>query len=520
MLKDISNEKLENDLRATEALLRDKDEEICRLSEQLIISQVETAAEIEKRDAQIQEMKSRVSTLELAVSDKANLVNFTQPSTIWGVVSDSPVALQSQQPAEYSIKIDRKCHYRGSLEAHPSNLQIDIPHTYHGGPADEHPEKEDNSLASPMSKLADSEVLEKDIESQIKNNPLKLPCILQQKQAADKAVQTLDIELTQLRRRSERIESLELQAVIEYVKLSHEYRPSAGFDSLLADASESRQSSRQRVPLKQLGKPINRMNFKVAVPDPVNHDIPVPAARDLDRCHLSLEEARKKPRNEQTCPNPSPANRIIDSEQPEISKSQRHENVKKVSRLDSPVSGRSKAASVLSHDLQRKIQKQNDVIDSFFEQLIASSNERQAAVTGPVVAVRVPFSETEPSAQNSASRHIDSSSESVGAGRGSPEGNFSVPTSAVDRVLNNPLKSAGPHVSRFTVEIKKLDSSGSSGSQRPAQWPLEMRLMPQLESLSSSRVSSSRKYCEPSAFNIRKSTTQAEASILSSPAWK
>lgn len=526
VLKDISNEKLENDLRATEALLRDKDEEINKLSEQLVISQIETAAEIDKRDLQLQEMKARVSTLEVAVSDKANAANLTQPSTMWGAISDdvrqqedSPVTLHYKQAAGYSIEIDRKCHYRGSLEAHPSNFQIQIPHKSHGGPTEDQAEKQDPSLASPVSKLADSEVFEKDIISELAQNPLKMPLILNHKQLEDKASQTLDIELTQMRRRSERVESLDLKHIIEYIQLSHEYRPTASFDCNLADPRGNTTPCDKREPARLQENFAKRISLKGAIPDPVNHDILVPGIRGASACKPPLVEVAPGVQMKQV--EASGAGRKgAQSRRMDAAGVQQDASLAKVARSEAPALVESQDLqwpAPLSRDLQEKIKNQNDAIDSFFEQLVESSSEELASPTRPAM-------EGHPGRprplQTSVFRHTNSAPMDSKGERGSLESSLIVPCLSLDKFNDSTLIRISPQISRFELELKKLDSSGTCEKHRPVHRHPPAFADSRPEWSSSSRASSSRKKKELSGFNIRKATTQAEATILSSPAWK
>lgn len=527
VLKDISNEKLENDLRATEALLRDKDEEINRLSEQLVISQIETAAEIDKRDAQLQEMKARVSTLEVAVSDKANAANLTQPSTMWGAISDdvrqqedSPVTLHYKQPAEYSIEIDRKCHYRGSLEAHPSNFQIQIPHKSHGGPTEDQAEKQDPSLASPVSKLADSEVFEKDIISELAQNPLKMPQILKHKQCEDKASQTLDIELTQMRRRSQRVENLDLKHIIEYIELSHEYRPTASFDCNLAGPGRSTSPCDKREPARLQDKFAKRISLKGAIPDPVNHDILVPGIRGVSVCKPPLVEAAPGEQMIRAEASSGAGRKGAQSHRMDAAGVLQDASLAKVARSEAPALVESQDLqwpAPLSKDLQEKIKNQNEAIDSFFEQLLESSSEDLASPTRPAI-------EGHPgrprALQASAFRHTNSAPMDSKGDRGSLESSFVMPCQSLDKFNDSMLNRAPPQISQFALEVKKLDSSGACEKRRPVHRAPPALADSRAEWSSSSRASSSRKKKELSGFNIRKATTQAEATILSSPAWK
>jgi len=523
VIKDIENEKLETDLRATEALLRDKDEEINKLSEQLIISQIETAAEIEKKDALIHEMRSKVSSLELFISDKANGANLTQPSTNWGLVSDEArqtpdcPAAHFEQPAHFGIKIDRRCHYRGSLEAHQSNFEIELPHTSHGGQTEKDADKKDISLASPVSKLADSEILEKEIESEVKRNPLKLPRIIGQ-QRLDKAVQTLDIELTQMRRRSERRDSLELQAIFEYVKLSHEFRPSACFDSMFVERTSSNRSRTQH---KLLGKPLNRISLRDSTPDPVNHDIPLPATAEDSPHREPLDGIKTRPKKQQTASQSKPTNRVVDSLAISPLNNQAGEDLKvALPGGDTPASGQSRgdeSASALSSELLQKIQKQNHAIDCFLEQLAASSNEEQMSPTGPNIGDR--FTKKPSAWQASNFRHMNSSPLDDKPCRASPEVSPTEPTSAF-AASRTARTAVAPQVSRFTIEVNRLEPIEVAGRQPSSERPLEEPADPQACASRSSRERPARKSRLESAFNIRKSSTLAEASVFSLPAWK
>ena len=245
--------------------------------------------------------------------------------------------------------------------------------------------------------------------------------------------------------------------------------------------------------------------------------------RDADTGHQSLDEAIANPKPERPAPRLSPASRVVDSQQVATANPQRAEKPKKAGRLDASGPGQAhgeQQASALSSDLRLKIQRQNEAIDSFFEQIVASSTEEQLSPTGPALGSRFRFGQQ--SAHNSAFRHMHSAPVDFGAGRGSPDGSFSVPSSALDRAQDSSPEKEAPRVSRFTLDMnmRQPEPSCGSGARQPAHLPLEARVDPQLESLISSRASGSRKGLEQFAFNIRKSTTKTEASILSSPAWK
>jgi len=293
--KDNQHETLETQLRVAEALLRDRDDELNKLGEELVISKMELGVLCESKDAEISELRKTVLLYESSLGDSTpkRISNLTLSSTV-GILTDmqlhfnekdvdSPEVkpaphcnMQSLQGAAtngFTLQTGQEFDSRSNINKTHAAEDINIPNLASSsrslgsgiptptiGKANSqevlnlnvlvaHPSQETFKMVEPspppeVRPAAAAAVAPGGIVIKV-YEPGTVP-------AAHKSCQTIDLELNQLRRKSERMDAIQLRQVMDYINLSQKHKESSASSNNIS-VSKDEEDSTGRV-IKACGK--------------------------------------------------------------------------------------------------------------------------------------------------------------------------------------------------------------------------------------------------------------------------
>ena len=303
--RDNENDKLENELRAAESLLRDRDEGISKLTEQVLLNEMDTELRIENKDIIIQELRKRIETLEERIGGKEASAEVTKQSSSYeGFKEDRKDSIrvktnegifEQKRGGQARTQQGSQRRYTNGEKSIRSRVEgkDDINGKKNGvegfeGSGSQESEGEDMVLQYPMNK-----------------NNIPILTLTQRIKISDKSCQTIDLEMSQMRRNSSiGGANLALRKIVGYIELSSQFKTggnSFGNHETIDPVSpiqhngtpeNSRSLERDKnvntpphaeEELKLEEKMTIRLSLKEMKPTIVNHEIETPDTASVDR---------------------------------------------------------------------------------------------------------------------------------------------------------------------------------------------------------------------------------------------